>query len=87
MGRIRAALETYRQGAASRFPTTKEGLAALSSEASLLDELGGFVPNDPWGHPYHYASPHPTKPDEIDLRSAGPDGEIDTEDDVFPESR
>jgi hypothetical protein len=32
-----------------------------------------------------YNGMFPKNPDEVDLRSAGPDGEIDTEDDVFPD--
>ena len=76
-------LRTRRDGPAGRFPTTAEGLAVLSSDPQALDQWLGVVPKDPWGHPYHYASPHPKNPDDVDLRSAGPDGLIDTEDDVF----
>jgi general secretion pathway protein G len=48
---------------AGRYPTTSEGLAALSQRPGSVDAWngpylrGGVVPNDPWGHPYIYRSP------------------------------
>jgi hypothetical protein len=85
LSRLHAVLRSRREGPAGRFPTTQEGLAALAADPYALDDWLGVLPKDPWGHAYHYASPHPKSPDDVDLRSAGPDGEIDTEDDVFEE--
>jgi hypothetical protein len=70
---------TERRG---RPPTQDEGIAALASEG-LLDEMLGVVPKDPWGTPYRYRPPAEPRP--MDLRSLGPDREVDTEDDVLPE--
>jgi general secretion pathway protein G len=40
------------------------------------------VPNDPWGNPYAYDYPSKHNPDGYDLMSAGPDGQVGTEDDI-----
>lgn len=40
------------------------------------------VPSDPWGNPYAYDYPGKHNADGYDLMSAGPDGQIGTEDDV-----
>jgi len=63
------------------YPTTSEGLAALVQRPA--GETGwngpylakGFVPNDPWGHPYSYRSPSEHGPYEIvSLGSSGQEG-------------
>ncbi len=63
------------------YPTTAEGLAALVQRPA--GETGwngpylakGFVPNDPWGHPYGYRSPSEHGPYEIvSLGSSGREG-------------
>lgn len=84
LGALSRALERY---AADRggLPTEAEGLAALARMPECLDEVLGAVPLDPWGHPYAYQPQHPKRPGSYVLRSLGPDGEIDTEDDVLPE--
>ena len=38
---------------------------------------------DPWGRPYAYEFPGKVNPTGYDLRSAGPDGQDGTQDDVF----
>lgn len=45
-----------------RFPTTEEGLQALSVKPASANGwngpyIKGSVPNDPWGKPYKYTSP------------------------------
>ena len=40
------------------------------------------VPSDPWGNAYAYDYPGKHNPDGYDLMSAGPDGQVGTEDDV-----
>jgi general secretion pathway protein G len=63
------------------YPTTSQGLAALVQRPA--GETGwngpylqkGYVPNDPWGHPYRYRSPSEHGPYEIvSLGSSGREG-------------
>lgn len=58
-----------------RFPTSEEGLQALSAKPAAANGwngpyIKGSVPNDPWGKPYKYA----TVPAGIELISLGADG-------------
>jgi general secretion pathway protein G len=64
-----------------RYPSTAEGLTALVKRPG--GETGwngpylksGYVPNDPWGHPYIYRSPSEHGPYEIvSLGSSGKEG-------------
>ncbi len=61
---IMSLLESYKKKN-GRYPTTKEGLAALSG-------LGALPDADPWGNPYHYLSPG--NYNDYDLSSLGADG-------------
>ncbi|MGH6857629.1 MAG: type II secretion system major pseudopilin GspG [Methylocella sp.] len=63
------------------YPSTSEGLAALVQRPA--GETGwngpylqkGYVPSDPWGHPYIYRSPSEHGPYEIvSLGSSGKEG-------------
>lgn len=66
------------------FPSSAQGLAALRAAPADLGNPdryrpGGYLmrlPDDPWGHPYQYASPG--RPDRggvgFDVWSMGPDG-------------
>ena len=70
-----------------RYPTTSEGLGALSTAPGGLTNWKGPyierpVVNDPWGNPYVYACPGTHNPDGYDLHSFGPDGQDGTEDDI-----
>ena len=61
-----------------RYPTTNEGLAALTQGNNAPGWngpylRGGVVPNDPWGHGYVYRSPGEHAPYEI--ISFGSDGQ------------
>jgi len=62
-----------------RYPSSAEGLAALVQRPSGAQTWngpylkGGLVPNDPWGHPYVYASPGEHGP--YDIVSYGSDGQ------------
>ena len=61
-----------------RYPTTNEGLAALTQGNNAPGWngpylRGGVVPNDPWGHSYLYRSPGQRAPYEI--VSLGSDGQ------------
>ncbi|NYT83137.1 type II secretion system major pseudopilin GspG [Alcaligenaceae bacterium] len=75
IGAIMQALKLYRLDN-GRYPTTEQGLRALTGEAvagqpkgrSYMDRL----PNDPWGTPYQYLNPGVHG--EIDVFSLGADG-------------
>lgn len=58
---FRQGLETFRMHV-GRYPTTQEGLDALTIAPSNAPNWRGpymakGLPNDPWGHPYLYKSP------------------------------
>ncbi|RJQ16675.1 MAG: type II secretion system protein GspG [Nitrospiraceae bacterium] len=71
-----------------RYPTTAEGLDALITQISGVEQWGGpylkknELPKDPWNNPYHYESPG--KNSDYDLYSFGADnaegGEGENED-------
>lgn len=76
---ISAALKMYRLDNGD-YPTSQQGLRALSERSSIPPVPGNFpsegylseVPVDPWGNPYVYTSPAPGG--GFDLRSLGKDG-------------
>jgi len=63
---------------AGRYPTSAEGLAALTQRPPGVDAWngpyvkGGSVPADPWGNPYVYRSPG--QHGNYDIVSLGADG-------------
>lgn len=64
-----------------RYPSMQEGLAVLLAPPkgrALLDAL----PKDPWGNDYAYAIPGVMNPASFDVRSAGADRSMFTDDDV-----
>ena len=71
-----------------RYPTTEEGVAALSSPPPNLSLTwhGPYVAkpivNDPWQHPYIYRSPGSHNPRGFDLISTGADGQEGGTDDL-----
>ena len=56
------ALDSFRLDV-GRYPTTAEGLEALVTQVSGIDDWNGpylkkmEIPRDPWKQPYHYESP------------------------------
>jgi general secretion pathway protein G len=62
-----------------RYPTSSEGLAALSQRPGSVETWngpylrGGAVPNDPWGHAYVYRSP--SEHGAYEIVSYGSDGQ------------
>jgi general secretion pathway protein G len=40
------------------------------------------IPVDPWGNPYIYTCPGKHNPSSYDVMSAGPDGQLGTDDDI-----
>ncbi|CUA86512.1 type II secretion system major pseudopilin GspG [Pseudidiomarina woesei] len=70
------------------FPTTEQGLEALVQEPNVQPSprnyrRGGYIqrlPADPWGSEYLLLSPGENG--DIDIFSAGPDGQPGTDDDI-----
>ncbi len=85
MRAIKDALEQYRLDN-GRYPTTEQGLRALVEKPQEPPEPKKWrqyldkVPTDAWDNEFIYISPSVERPYE--LRSKGPDGEEDTEDDI-----
>lgn len=74
-----------------RYPTEDEGLAVLWSNSTVDPELedqwsesvSESMPNDPWGNPWEYNPEGLRREGYYDLSSNGPDGEPETEDDIY----
>ncbi|MAM56804.1 MAG: type II secretion system protein GspG [Salinicola sp.] len=75
---LEQALDMYRLDN-YRYPTTQQGLAALVSRPTSDPQPDNYredgyirrLPEDPWGNPYHYASPG--QHGRVDLYSLGAD--------------
>jgi general secretion pathway protein G len=69
------------------YPRGSDGLQYLMVQPR---DAGGWkgpylksdIPLDPWQHPYSYECPGKLNPNGYDLRSAGPDGQFGTDDDI-----
>jgi len=69
------------------YPRGQDGLQQLiTAPADITGWRGPYlksdIPLDPWGHPYAYEFPGRLNPSGYDLRSAGPDGQLGTADDI-----
>jgi general secretion pathway protein G len=69
------------------YPRGSDGLTQLVAQpADVTGWRGPYlksdIPLDPWNHPYVFEYPGRTNPSGYDLRSAGPDGQIGTADDI-----
>ncbi len=71
-----------------RYPTTEQGLSALSTKPGDLSEGSNWngpylkkEPLDPWSKAYQYKYPATHEGQDYDLYSLGPDG-IESEDDI-----
>lgn len=69
------------------YPRGQDGLQQLVVQPSDAPNWRGpylksDIPMDPWGHPYLYEFPGKTNPTGYDARSAGPDGQAGTGDDI-----
>ncbi len=84
-GNLALALDLFEADTGS-YPTTSQGLAALKSAPSGVENWRGpYVkrePIDPWGRLYRYAYPATHELQDYDLFSMGPDGVEGTADDV-----
>jgi general secretion pathway protein G len=74
---------------AKRYPTEDEQLLALVEQPSDVEiwEPGGYlettdIPKDGWGNDFIYEQ-YPESGKPFVIRSAGPDGEVGTEDDLL----
>lgn len=84
---LESALDMYKLDN-SRYPITDQGLNALVTKPGQPPEprnyrTDGYIrrlPQDPWGNDYHLRSPG--QHGQIDIFSAGPDGEVDSTDDI-----
>ena len=81
---LKAAMQTFRLDM-GRYPTTDEGLKALSINSASSERWNGpyleeELPLDPWGNPYALISPGGLG--VVDIFSNGPDGEPGTDDDI-----
>jgi general secretion pathway protein G len=70
------------------YPHGQDGLQQLITQPSDVTGWRGpylksDIPLDPWGHPYVYQFPGSSHPNSYDIRSAGPDGQMGTADDIF----
>ena len=69
------------------YPRGQDGLTQLVVQPSDVTNWRGpylksDIPADPWGHPYLYEYPGKVNPNGYDIRSAGPDGQAGTADDI-----
>ena len=69
------------------YPKGKNGLADMVTPPRDPQSWKGpymksDIPLDPWGRPYIYECPGRHNPNGYDLMSMGPDGRVNTEDDV-----
>ena len=69
------------------YPRGADGLGQLNVQpADVTNWRGPYlksdIPADPWGHPYIYEFPGKVNPTGYDIRSAGPDGQAGTGDDI-----
>lgn len=66
----------------NRFPTTAEGLQALTRPPQGRRPFMETVPKDSWQQDFIFVSPGTHNPSKFDLQSKGADGIADTEDDI-----
>jgi general secretion pathway protein G len=77
---FKTALDSFKRDC-GRFPSTTEGLAALTTRPADMKEsrwrgpyLDATAPKDPWGHDYIYRCPTKRNTNAFDLYSLGKDG-------------
>jgi general secretion pathway protein G len=83
------ALEMYKLDN-DNYPSSEQGLIALRQQPSGDPPANNWkgpylkkdIPKDPWGGDYTYTSPGKVDTEGYDIVSPGPDGKLDTEDDV-----
>ena len=90
-GILTRSLSKYKFATGS-YPTTKQGLQALLARPKGMAKpnqwQGPYADDDAcftdfWGNPYEYTNPGKTHEGSYDIRSAGPDGQMGTDDDIL----
>ncbi len=76
---ILTAVDTYEVDN-GKLPSSLQALIAQTTEMNWNGPYvqSGRLPKDPWGNDFQYT----IKPDGIEIRSAGPDGQFGTADDI-----
>jgi general secretion pathway protein G len=86
------AMERYKMHCKT-YPSTEEGLEALLVPSPSLNNPDNWkgpymkaeiVPLDPWDYEFQYRYPSDRGNTWPDIFSVGPDGQPDTEDDIYP---
>lgn len=82
---FKTGLQLYNKDCA-KYPSTGDGLNALITKPANCARWKPYleqstIPADPWGNPYEYFFPG-THGQEIEIISKGPDGALNTQDDV-----
>ena len=78
--RLMSVLDLYKLDIGS-YPTTEQGLGALLQQPSGVPNWNGpylkgeAAPLDPWGRPFSYRRPSSRSGKEVDVCSAGPNGD------------
>ena len=73
-----------------KYPAGDDGLKSLIKKppSSVDNWRGPYLekePNDPWKNPYQYKNPGSRGVIGVDVFSTGPDGQLGTDDDVWPD--
>jgi general secretion pathway protein G len=66
----------------NKYPTTAEGIDALTHPPNNMQPFLNEVPKDPWGNDYVYVSPGSHAKAGYDIESYGPDGQSGGGDDI-----
>lgn len=80
IARLETVLDIYKLDV-GRYPTTEQGLKALITRPPGVANWAGpyikgdKIPQDPWGHPFHYRNPSGRPGHAYDLYSLGPTGQ------------
>jgi general secretion pathway protein G len=85
MASFKTALDLYNRDC-GKYPSTGEGLNSLVTKPGNCSRWKPYltqqtIPLDPWSNPYEYFYPG-THGQEIEIISKGPDGSLNTQDDV-----
>jgi general secretion pathway protein G len=78
---ISEALELYKLSLRN-YPSTGEGLSALTAPKGNEKPFMASIPKDPWGNDYVYVYPGSHNQSSFDLMSNGPDGNAGGGDDI-----
>jgi len=65
------------------YPKNLQDLVQQPHDAQKWRQYLDSIPNDPWGNPYVYIFPGKHNVNSYDILSAGPDGQLNNDDDIF----